>query len=180
MHCEVISSKIRSRFHMWQIIVDSLDTLFARKIMTPQIIVCDDEPHIIRAISLKFTRAGFDVKGATDVDSCWRMLHRNDPPALLIVDDSMSRGPGGLELVRRVRADAELADLPIVLLTAESFDLYEYKEQLADFEIAQVVTKPFSPRELLATVCCLLDYESMPLESGAGHHFNMSSVGQVV
>ena len=127
--------------------------------MVQQIIVCDDEPHIFRAISLKFTRAGFDVQGAADVESCWRLLNRNHPPAFLIVDDSLANGPDGLELVRRVRADANLADLPIILLTAQHLDLYEYKEQLSDYEIAQIVTKPFSPRELLATVTSFLNHD---------------------
>ena len=62
--------------------------------MTQEIIVCDDEPHIVRAISLKFTRAGFDVKGTSDAESCWRLLHRHQPPALLIVDETMSSGLG--------------------------------------------------------------------------------------
>ena|GEM_PF-1186150 len=127
--------------------------------MSPQIIVCDDEPHIIRAISLKFTRADFDVHGATDVESCWRLLQRYQTPAFLIVDDSLENGPDGLELVRRVRADENLANLPIILLTAQNFDLYEYKEQLADYEIAQIITKPFSPRELLSTVSSFLEHE---------------------
>ena len=54
--------------------------------------------------------------------------------------------------MRRVRADANLADVPVILLTAQNFDLYEYKEQLSDYGIAQILTKPFSPRELLTTV----------------------------
>ncbi len=127
--------------------------------MAQQIIVCDDEPHIIRAISLRFNRAGFDVKGATNVESCWRMLHRNEPPAFLIVDDFLEAGPNGLELVRRVRNDANLVDLPIIMLASQDYDLAEYKEQLSEFDIAQVVTKPFNPRELLSTVCRFLDQE---------------------
>ena len=127
--------------------------------MVQQIIVCDDEPHIIRAISLRFNRAGFDVQGTTNVECCWRLLHRNSLPSFLIVDDSLSEGPDGLELVRRVRADASLCNLPTILLTSQNFDLYEYKEQLSDYEIAQIVTKPFSPRELLSTVCGFLGQE---------------------
>lgn len=126
--------------------------------MTPQIIICDDEPHIIRAISLKFVRAGYGVKGATDVESCWRMVCREDVPTLILIDDTMEYGPDGLELVKRVRGDQRLSSVPIVLLASQAFDLYEYKEQLADFDIAQVVEKPFSPRELLATVQCLLGH----------------------
>jgi two-component system, OmpR family, alkaline phosphatase synthesis response regulator PhoP len=127
--------------------------------MDQQIIVCDDESHIVRAISLRFSRADFDVKGASDVESCWKMLHRNNPPAFLIVDDSLSQGPDGLELVRRVRADEGLANVPIILLTAQNSDLYEYKEQLADYNIAQIVPKPFSPRALLTMVSGFLGHQ---------------------
>lgn len=129
--------------------------------MAREIIVCDDEPHIIRAISLKLTRAGFDVKGATDAADCWKLLQHSEPPALLIVDDSLSNADG-MSLVRRVRGEARLADLPIVVLTAHVFDLYEYKEQLMNDGVAQVLTKPFSPRELLCTVCGLVrqDFET--------------------
>lgn len=125
--------------------------------MNPQIIVCDDEQHVIRAISMKFHRADFDVHGATDVESCWRLLKRTPAPSFLIVDDFLPTGPQGLELVRRVRGSQQFKDLPIVLLASDGFDLDEYKEQLAEYELAQILTKPFSPRELLATVCRVMD-----------------------
>ncbi len=125
--------------------------------MTQQIIVCDDEPHIIRAISLKFMRADFDVQGATDVESCWRLLHRYEPDSLLIVDRSIASETDGLDLVRRIRADEFLADLRVILLTDDSNGFIDQAELLADLRIAEIVTKPFSPRELLATVSRMLD-----------------------
>ena len=72
--------------------------------MSHRIIVCDDEPHIVRAISLKFTRAGFDVHGAPDAETAWELLRR-EPSAMLITDYTMP-GMNGADLVRRVRADA--------------------------------------------------------------------------
>ena len=86
--------------------------------MTHRIIVCDDEPHIVRAISLKFTRAGFEVHGAPDAETGLELLRRV-PPALLITDYTMP-GMNGAELVRCVRADATLAHLPVIMLTARS------------------------------------------------------------
>ena len=144
--------------------------------MDRQIIVCDDETHVIRAISMKFSRADFDVKGATDVESCWNLLCRSEVPSFLIVDDSPASGPDGLELVRRVRNDARLAHVPIILLTEQSFDLYEYKEQLADYEIAQIVTKPFSPRELLDTVRSFLAHEEEFEFAAYEHRYEMVGV----
>ena len=87
--------------------------------MALQIIVCDDEPHIVRAISLKLTRAGFDVKGVADTESCWKLLHRNACPAMLIVDNSQPASDDSLELVRRIRNDRLLSRVanhnPIIL-----------------------------------------------------------------
>ena len=68
--------------------------------MSHRIIVCDDEPHIVRAISLKFTRAGFEVYGAPDAEVGLELMHRA-PPAMLITDYTMP-GMNGAELVRCV------------------------------------------------------------------------------
>ena len=141
--------------------------------MNPQIVVCDDELHVIRAISMKFRRADFDVHGATDVESCWQMLNRIHSPSFLIIDDFLPNGPDGLELVRRVRSHEQFSDLPIILLTSDSFDLDEYKEQLSEYEIAQIVTKPFSPRELLATIRLVLDDRSTPQPTPSSRRYAM-------
>ena len=143
--------------------------------MNPQIVVCDDEQHVIRAISMQFSRADFDVHGATDVESCWQMLNRIHSPSFLIVDDFLPNGPDGLELVRRVRSHERFSDLPIVLLTSDSFDLDEYKEQLSEYDIAQIVTKPFSPRELLATIRRVLDDRYIPQPAGLSRRFAMQT-----
>jgi DNA-binding response OmpR family regulator len=128
--------------------------------MSHRIIVCDDEPHIVRAISLKFTRAGFEVHGAPDAEAGLELLHRA-PPALLITDYTMP-GMNGAELVRRVRADATLADLPVIMLTARGFELDEDTDIEAELGLAAVVMKPFSPRELVAKVCEILGFGPAP------------------
>lgn len=128
--------------------------------MSPRIIVCDDEPHIVRAISLKFARAGFDVHGAADAESCWELLKKH-PPALLITDYTMP-GQNGAQLVRRIREDQALAELPVILLTARGFELVEQSGELDDLNLSAMVTKPFSPRELVAKVYEILGYEAEP------------------
>jgi DNA-binding response OmpR family regulator len=138
-------------------------------VMAPRIIVCSSEQHIIRAISLKFTRAGFDVKGATDVESCWRLLHRIEPPTLLILDSPIPSVPNGLELVRWINEDVQLADLPIIMLTAESMDLDEQEDLKTTYGIDQIVDKPFSLRQLMASVNRLLSHES---DEGPGLYGN--------
>lgn len=128
--------------------------------MSSRIIVCDDEPHIVRAISLKFARAGFDVQGAADAEACWELLHKH-PPALLITDYTMP-GQNGAQLVARIRADETLADLPVILLTARGFELADQADELDALKLAAIVNKPFSPRELVVKVYEILGYDVEP------------------
>jgi DNA-binding response OmpR family regulator len=129
-------------------------------IMDRQVVVCDGEPHVIRAISLRFTRADFDVKAATDADSCWRLLEAHPLVELLIISDSLPTTADTIELVRRIRGDAQRSRLPIVLLTSKSIDDAKNVEELTCLKFARILPKPFSPRELLATACELLGKES--------------------
>lgn len=131
--------------------------------MSPRIIVCDDEPHIVRAVSLKFSRAGFDVQGAADAEACWELLHKHRP-AVLITDYTMP-GQNGAQLVARIRADETLADLPVILLTARGFELAEQADELEALHLAAIVNKPFSPRELVVTVYEILGYDVEPSTS---------------
>lgn len=128
--------------------------------MSQCIIVCDDEPHIVRAISLKFARAGFDVHGAADAEACWELMRRY-PPALLITDYTMP-GLNGAQLVRRIRADEAFAELPVIMLTARGFELAEETGELDGLNLSAMVSKPFSPRELVVKVYAILGYESEP------------------
>ena len=143
--------------------------------MPHRIIVCDDEPHIVRAISLKFTRAGFEVHGAPDAETGLELLHRA-PPAFLITDYTMP-GMNGAELVRRVRADPTLADLPVIMLTARGFDLEEDSSIEAELGLAAVVMKPFSPRELVIKVCEILGYGPAPRVSRFGSETELPVFG---
>lgn len=136
--------------------------------MTRQILVCDAEHHILRAISLKLTRAGFDVKTVSDVESCWRLLQRGAVPSLLIVDRWFPAGADGADLTRWIRQDVRLAALPVMMLFANQAEAIEQRETLADLKLAQAVGKPFSLRELVESVNQLLDSEK---SSTAMPHF---------
>lgn len=117
--------------------------------MSPRVLLCDDETHILRAAEFKLRRAGFEVECVRDGLEAWEAIERSRP-AMLVTDFQMPR-LDGIELCRRVRGVPELADLPIVLLTAKGFELSE--DRLADeLRLVALVTKPFSPRELLNLV----------------------------
>ncbi|MEX2026959.1 MAG: response regulator [Pirellulaceae bacterium] len=114
-----------------------------------RLLLCDDEPHILRAAEFKFKRAGFDVVTAADGEQGWQQIC-DQRPDMVITDCQMPR-LDGVSLVKRIREHAELSDLPIVMLTAKRFELSN--EDLAGkYGVVAVLAKPFSPRELLRLV----------------------------
>ena len=121
--------------------------------MSYHIHVCDDEPHIVLAVSLKFSKCGFRVTSDNNGQSAWESILR-DPPQLVIADLQMPR-LDGLGLVKLMRSHAEFKDIPVILLTAKGFELDE-DELRTEYGIQQVMCKPFSPRELVATANSLL------------------------
>lgn len=121
--------------------------------MSYKLHVCDDEPHIVLAVSLKFAKSGFQVTSANNGQSAWESILSN-PPHLVIADLQMPR-LDGLGLIKLMRAHPDLKDIPVILLTAKGFELDE-DEMRAEYGVQQIVCKPFSPRELVATANLLL------------------------
>jgi DNA-binding response OmpR family regulator len=124
--------------------------------MPRRILVCDDEPHITRTISLRLRKAGFDVETAEHGQSAWEAIERENPD--LLISDCQMPLMDGLELCRRIRADYRTVDLPIILLTAKGYEL-PIKALQRELQIAAVVNKPFSPRGLLQLVQLLTGVE---------------------
>ncbi|MFM9961351.1 MAG: response regulator [Planctomycetaceae bacterium] len=121
--------------------------------MTHRVHICDDEPYILLAVSLKFSKSGFEVTTANDGEAAWVSMQRQ-PPHLLITDLQMPR-LDGLGLIKRMRADPALCDIPVILLTAKGFELDE--DELRDeYGVHHLVCKPFSPRQLVALTHSLL------------------------
>ncbi len=116
------------------------------------ILVADDESHILHVVSLKLRNAGFTVVTARDGQEAFE-LATTERPDLLITDYHMPH-LSGLELCRKLKADAKTASIPAIMLTARGYHL-----EPADMEesgVLQVLSKPFSPRQLLATVMEIL------------------------
>lgn len=114
-----------------------------------RILVVDDEPHIVELVRYNLTHAGFTVEGACDgLDALDRA--RTNPPDLVILD-LMLPGVDGLEVCRRLRREA---GVPILMLTAKVSE----HDRVLGFEAGadDYVTKPFSPRELVARVHAIL------------------------
>ena len=118
----------------------------------PLILVCDDESHIVHVVSLKLRNAGYEVETAEDGAEGLEIAKRRKP-SMIITDYQMPR-MNGVELCAALREDPELADIPALMLTARGFRLDPLEVRRA--RIADVLSKPFSPREVLSRVQELL------------------------
>jgi CheY-like chemotaxis protein len=112
------------------------------------ILVADDESHILNVVSLKLRNAGFRVITAADGQEAFE-LAAQEKPDLVITDYHMPR-LSGIELCRRLKQDPATCDIPAIMLTARGYSLNE--QDTAESGILQMISKPFSPRQLLATV----------------------------
>jgi DNA-binding response OmpR family regulator len=117
--------------------------------MSYRILLCDDEIHILRAAEFKLTKAGYDVECANDGQEGWEAIQRRRPD-ILITDVQMPR-MNGYELVQQVRDNSATRELPILMLTAKGYELTQF-DAASKWGVAAVMTKPFSPRELVKMV----------------------------
>jgi two-component system phosphate regulon response regulator PhoB len=117
-----------------------------------QILVIEDERPIREMIAFGLRRAGFEVREAADARS-GRAEVANKLPDLLLVD-WMLPDTSGLEFTRALKRDRETRELPVILLTARA----EEGDKVAGLEggADDYITKPFSPRELLARINAVL------------------------
>ena len=117
------------------------------------ILVADDESHILHVVSLKLKNAGYRVLTARDGQEALEMAQQ-EKPDLLITDYHMPQ-LSGIELCRKLKQDPATTNIPAIMLTARGYSL-----EPADTEqsgILRMLSKPFSPRQLLATVNEVLD-----------------------
>jgi CheY-like chemotaxis protein len=116
------------------------------------ILVADDESHILHVVSLKLRNAGFRVLTARDGQEALE-LAAAEHPDLLITDYHMPQ-LSGLELCHRLKDDPATRNIPAIMLTARGYHLEPHDTEQNG--IFRMLSKPFSPRHLLATVNELL------------------------
>ncbi|HOJ54186.1 MAG TPA: response regulator [Phycisphaerae bacterium] len=123
------------------------------------VLIADDETHILNVLAMKLNNGGFNVLQAEDGAEAFR-LARSELPDLIITDYQMPR-MSGLELSSRLNSDPATSAIPVVLLTARGFSIAE--TQTISPNIRCIMSKPFSPREILARTQALLvgDIESV-------------------
>lgn len=128
--------------------------------MTHRILIVEDEPSIAELIAINLTHAGFEVEKALQTDIALGLM-RDELPSLLILD-WMLPGKSGIQFAKELRSNERTRSLPILMLTAKSEELD--KVLGLDSGADDYVTKPFSPKELVARVKALLRRQT-PLES---------------
>jgi len=117
-----------------------------------RILFVEDDTALVELLSYTFRREGFEVDATADGEEALARAEENTPD--LIILDWMIEGVSGLETCRRLRRLPAAANVPIIMLTAraEEADRIRGLETGAD----DYVTKPFSPRELVARVGAVL------------------------
>jgi two-component system, OmpR family, phosphate regulon response regulator PhoB len=117
-----------------------------------QILIVEDERPIREMIAFGLRRHGFEVREAADVSAARASIADRRPDLVLV--DWMLPDMSGLELTRALKRDKDTQELPIILLTARAEE--QDKVLGLDGGADDYVTKPFSPRELLARINAVL------------------------
>ena len=130
--------------------------------MASLILIVDDEPDLVGPLSFAFAREGFEVRSAPTGGEGLVEARRAPRPDLILLD-RMLPDLQGTEVLRRLRAEADTAAIPVVLLTALSDEV----DRVVGFELGadDYVTKPFSTRELILRVRAVLRRNEAPAEA---------------
>jgi two-component system phosphate regulon response regulator PhoB len=127
--------------------------------MTHRILIVEDEPSIAELIAINLSHAGYEVEKALQADVALNMM-KDQLPNLVILD-WMLPGKSGVQFAKELRANERTKALPILMLTAKSEE--SDKVLGLDSGADDYVTKPFSPKELIARVRAILRRQT-PIE----------------
>ncbi|WP_295720488.1 phosphate regulon transcriptional regulator PhoB [uncultured Halovibrio sp.] len=126
--------------------------------MQATILLVEDEPEIQEMVSRVLAREGFDVQLAGDSSEAHQRLAEQVPDLMLV--DWMLPGTSGIDLARRLKRDEGTAEIPIIMLTART----EEDNRVQGLEVGadDYITKPFSPREMVARLKAVLRRSTPP------------------
>lgn len=120
--------------------------------MAANILLIEDEPAIQELLAFNVTQCGYRAIQAHDADSALAHINRALPDLILL--DWMLPGMSGVELARRLRSEQRTQNIPIIMLTART----DERDKILGLESGadDYITKPFSPRELMARIRAVL------------------------
>jgi two-component system, OmpR family, phosphate regulon response regulator PhoB len=120
--------------------------------MNAKILIVEDEPAIQELLAFNVMQAGFQALRAEDAEGAWQQIRNSAPDMILL--DWMLPNTSGVVLAKQFRADARTRDIPIIMLTARG----DERDKILGLESGadDYITKPFSPRELMARIRAVL------------------------
>lgn len=120
--------------------------------MNAKILIVEDEPAIAELLAFNVEQAGFIALRAENADVAWQQIRQFTPDLVLL--DWMLPETSGVVLAKQLRADARTCDVPIIMLTARG----DERDKVLGLESGadDYMTKPFSPRELMARIRAVL------------------------
>jgi two-component system alkaline phosphatase synthesis response regulator PhoP len=115
---------------------------------TYTILVVDDDHEVVRLMKAYLVSAGYLVRVAYDGETALHMIRAEHPDLVLL--DLLLPDRSGLEIIRIIRSDVHLSELPILLLTAKIED----SDKILGLELGadDYITKPYNPREVIARI----------------------------
>lgn len=113
-----------------------------------KILVVDDEIHIVQVVAIKLRNNGYEVITAENGEVAYGIACVEKPDA--IITDLQMPVMNGVEMVEKLRENADTANIPVIMLTARGFAVEE--DKMETLKIADCLSKPFSPREVMETL----------------------------
>jgi DNA-binding response OmpR family regulator len=125
---------------------------------TKKHILCiEDEAEMIELMRLVLEREGFEVTGAVGGEQGLKAMRHKKPDLILL--DLMMPGIDGWEVYRQMRADKELMEIPVIIVTAKAQSI----DKVLGLQVAKVadyITKPFGPKELVGSIARVFDKQN--------------------
>lgn len=120
--------------------------------MKETILIVEDEKDIVKMLEYNLKKEGFKTLSALDGEDALDLAARQHPDLILL--DLMLPGMDGLEACKNLKAEAKTASIPVIMLTAKS----QEADKIVGLELGadDYMTKPFSPRELIARIKAVL------------------------
>jgi two-component system alkaline phosphatase synthesis response regulator PhoP len=110
-----------------------------------KVLVADDEIHIVQVVAMKLRNNGFEVVTADNGSDAYKLCCEEKPD--IILTDYQMPGLTGIELIEKIRGTSGFENVPVIMLTARGFAVND--QQREKLNIAECISKPFSPKELL-------------------------------
>jgi DNA-binding response OmpR family regulator len=117
------------------------------------ILIAEDEPSILEALTFVLRRAGWSVHTVTDGEAVMNAVRRDQPRVLVL--DIMLPKRSGFEVLKQIRANEDTAALPVLVLTAKGQQ--QDRRVAEEFGADSFVTKPYSNADVVNAVRALLD-----------------------